>query len=127
MSEENLKHHEISYIELSVTDMHTAQQFYGSAFGWEFTDYAPVYAGIKKLSGEGESGGLSLVDRVESGGPLVLLYSADLEASLDSVKKAGGTIVQDVMSYPGGRRFHFSDPSGNTLGVFTTAGGDPLP
>jgi predicted enzyme related to lactoylglutathione lyase len=126
LSENHLIHHEISYVELSVTDMSLAQRFYGSAFGWEFTDYAPVYAGIQRLAGEGESGGINVVEKVDSGGPLVLLYSDNLESSLQSVLKAGGTVVQEIISYPGGRRFRFADPFGNVLGVFTTKGGEPL-
>ena len=110
-------HHEINYIELPVTDIGEAKRFYGAAFGWEFNDYGPDYAGIRK--GDGEAGGLRPVDEVVTGGPLVILYSEDLEASLGSVKDAGGRITVDIFEFPGGRRFQFTDPAGNELAVWS--------
>ncbi|MGE0488465.1 MAG: VOC family protein [Vulcanimicrobiota bacterium] len=112
-------HHSIDYIEFTVSDLDRAKSFYGEAFGWAFTDYAPVYAGIR--IGDREVGGLT-VGEVQSGGPLVVLYSADLEQSLASVKQAGGTICREPFDFPGGRRFHFYDPSGNQLAVWADAG-----
>ena len=97
-----------------------AQHFYGTAFGWRFTDYAPAYAGIQAPEGDGEVGGLSLGQSVEPGGPLVLLYSDDLDATVAAVKNAGGTIAEEPYAFPGGRRFTFFDPSGNRLGVRST-------
>src|SRR5688500_2705523 len=79
-------HHAINYVEITVTDMDAAQHFYGTAFGWRFTDYAPAYAGIQAPEGDGEVGGLSLGQTVEPGGPLVLLYSDDLDATVAAVK-----------------------------------------
>ena len=114
----NQTHHAIDYIELSVTDMAAARAFYHQAFGWEFNDYGPDYAGIRKPGGEGEVGGFNQVKEVAPGGPLVILYSDDLEASLKAVVDAGGSIMVEPFDFPGGRRFHFSDPSGNVLGVW---------
>ncbi|RMH21527.1 MAG: VOC family protein [Gemmatimonadetes bacterium] len=118
MSEAEHVHHQIDYIEIPVTDMDLAKRFYAEAFGWAFTDYAPVYAGIRKQGG-GEVGGLRLEESVTPGGPLIILYSADLEASLAAVQGAGGRIVQEIFSFPGGRRFHFEDPSGHELAVWS--------
>ena len=70
--------------------------------------------------GDGEVGGLSLGQNVEPGGPLVLLYSDDLDATVAAVKDAGGTIADEPYASPGGRRFTFFDPSGNRLGVWST-------
>ena len=113
------QHHAIDYIEFTVTDVPRAKRFYASAFGWEFTDYGPEYAGIR---GPGrEVGGLRQDDDVRGGGPLVVLYSQALEDTLASVKKAGGRIVKEPFSFPGGRRFHFTDPSGNELAVWSEA------
>ena len=120
MTEPTHAHHEIDYIEISVDDMATAQRFYREAFGWRFTDYGPDYAGIRRQSGDGESGGLSRVDTVTTGGPLVILFSDDLDASLAAVTAAGGTITTAPFEFPGGRRFHFADPAGNELAVWTT-------
>jgi uncharacterized protein len=88
--------------------------------GWQFTDYAPAYAGIQAPEGDGEVGGLSLGQNVEPGGPLVLLYSDDLDATVAAVKDAGGTIAEEPYAFPGGRRFTFFDPSGNRFGVWST-------
>jgi predicted enzyme related to lactoylglutathione lyase len=115
MSEPNHTHHAIDYIEFTVTDMKKAQDFYSSAFGWEFTDYAPGYAGIQ--GSEREVGGFRLGE-VLVGGPLIVLYSDDLESTLERVKAAGGKIAQEPFEFPGGRRFHFIDPSGNELAVW---------
>ena len=112
-------HHAIDYIEFSVTDMGEAQRFYARAFGWTFKDYGPTYAGIQ---GDGkEVGGLTTNADVRSGGPLVILFSNDLEASLALVREAGGNILQEPYGFPGGRRFHFADPSGNELAVWSVA------
>ncbi len=117
MASERQIHHTIDYIEFNVTDMAESQRFYSEAFGWAFNDYGPDYAGIR--SGEGEVGGFRSDAPVVPGGPLVILYSDDLEASLDRVRAAGGTIVTEPFEFPGGRRFHFTDPSGNELAVWS--------
>ncbi|MGY1792681.1 VOC family protein [Geodermatophilus sp. SYSU D00525] len=114
------RHHAIDYVELAVTDLDRARRFYADAFGWGFTDYGPGYAGIQDAGDPtAEVGGLRLDDEVRPGGPLVLLYSADLDASVDAVTSAGGRVVDGPYAFPGGRRFHFTDPSGNQLGVWS--------
>ena len=111
------RHHTIDYIEISVTDVETAKAFYGSAFGWTFNDYGPEYAGIR--GDDEEAGGLKRAADVRAGGPLILLYSDDLESSVDAVTAAGGAIVDPISTFPGGRRFEFTDPDGNQLGVWS--------
>lgn len=101
----------------AVTDMEKAKRFYASAFGWAFNDYGPDYAGIRKPGG-GEAGGLRAAPRVAAGGPLVVLYSENLESTFESVKKAGGAVTKPIFEFPGGRRFEFKDPSGNELAVW---------
>jgi predicted enzyme related to lactoylglutathione lyase len=115
-----MTHHTIDYVEFAVTDLDAAKRFYTAAFGWAFNDYGPGYAGIRG-AGEGapEAGGLRLDEHVRPGGPLVLLYSDDLDGTADAVRDAGGTIVNGPYPFPGGRRFHFTDPSGNELGVWS--------
>lgn len=114
------RHHAIDYIELTVTDLAEAKRFYADAFGWRFTDYGPEYAGIQSPHGQSrpEVGGLRQDQRARAGGPLVLLYSSDLDASVDAVRSAGGAVVAGPYEFPGGRRFHFTDPSGNEMGVW---------
>jgi predicted enzyme related to lactoylglutathione lyase len=87
---------------------------------FRFNDYGPEYAGIQNPQGGSapEVGGLSKGQEVRSGGPLVLLYSTDLDRSVEAVQHAGGQVVNGPYAFPGGRRFHFSDPSGNELGVW---------
>jgi predicted enzyme related to lactoylglutathione lyase len=110
-------HHTIDYVELTVRDLAVAKHFYAAAFGWEFNDYGPDYAGIK--GARGEVGGLHQSPEARTKGPLVILYSNDLETSLAAVRSAGGKIVREPYSFPGGRRFQFTDPSGNELGVWS--------
>lgn len=110
-------HHSIDYIEFTVRDLAVAKRFYGAAFDWTFTDYGPDYAGIQ--GGDREPGGLRRSDDVRPGGPLVVLYSNDLEVSLAAVRAAGGKIVKEPFLFPGGRRFQFEDPSGNELAVWS--------
>jgi len=113
-------HHSIDYIEIQVVDVIAAKAFYGAAFGWTFNDYGPDYAGIQAADGDGEAGGLAKGDQ-HGGQPLVLMISDDLGASEQAVRDAGGEVVEGPYDYPGGRRFHFRDPSGNVLGVFQPA------
>jgi predicted enzyme related to lactoylglutathione lyase len=106
----------IDYIELPATNVAAAKQFYVKAFGWKFTDYGPDYTSFE----DGRlSGGLRKADVVGRDGVLVVIFSVDLAAAESAVKAAGGRIVQDIFSVPGGRRFHFTDPSGNELAVWS--------
>ncbi|MCK9795415.1 VOC family protein [Isoptericola sp. 4D.3] len=118
-------HHTVDYLELPVTDLAAAQEFYAAAFGWEFVPYGPEYAGIRTAAEQApaEAGGLRLADAadISRGGPFVLLFSEDLDATLDGVARAGGQVVAGPYAFPGGRRFHFLDPSGNELGVWATS------
>lgn len=113
-------HHSVDYVEVGVTDLDRARRFYSEAFGWSFNDYGPAYAGIRSPDGAAEVGGLNGAGRTGAGGPLVLLYSEDLDATIERVRAAGGTVVTEPYDFPGGRRFHFADPDGNELGVWAT-------
>jgi hypothetical protein len=112
-------HHSIDYIELSVRDLAAAKRFYAAAFGWEFNDYGPSYAGIRGV--DREMGGLAEAAAVRTGGPLVVLYSRNLDETLAAVRSAGGEVTKTPFTFPGGRRFHFNDPSGNELAVWSPA------
>ena len=108
--------HQIDYIEFSATDIPATKAFYSAAFGWKFTDYGPDYVSFE----DGETGGgFSKAPAVTAGGPLVILYSTALEATQATVEKHGGRIAKPIFSFPGGRRFHFLDPSGNELAVWS--------
>jgi predicted enzyme related to lactoylglutathione lyase len=106
----------IDYIEFSVKSLADAKRFYGAAFGWTFENYGPDYASFA----DGRlSGGFRKEAKVQAGGPLVVIYAVDLEGMEKQVKQAGGKIVRPIFSFPGGRRFHFTDPSGHELAVWS--------
>ncbi|MDN5916039.1 MAG: VOC family protein [Pseudonocardia sp.] len=115
------QHHGIDYVEITAPDLATAKRFYTAAFGWEFTDYGPGYAGIRGLrdGAATEVGGLAQGEPPTAAGPLVLLYSTDLDGTVAAVRAAGGEILREPYAFPGGRRFHFSDPGGTELGVWS--------
>jgi predicted enzyme related to lactoylglutathione lyase len=104
----------IVYVELPSNGVAADKQFYGSLFGWSFQDYGPDYA---SFSDSGLAGGLNGSNEGRPKAPLLVLDTDDLEAMLARVVAAGGTISLPIFSFPGGRRFHFTDPSGNELAV----------
>jgi predicted enzyme related to lactoylglutathione lyase len=114
-------HHTIDYVELAAPDIAAAKAFYADAFGWEFNDYGPEYAGIRAAEGDDEVGGLTAAATPSADGVLVLLWSDDLDATVGAVQDAGGTVTNGPYEFPGGRRFHFQDPAGNELGVYQTS------
>ena len=109
----------IDYVELPSSTAHElTRAFYDRAFGWEFTNFGPDYSATTTsdvdLGLQGDpSDGLSA--------PLPVIRVDDLEAAFDAVTKAGGIIAKPIFSFPGGRRFHFIDPSGNELAVWQAA------
>ncbi len=106
----------LDYIELPGPDIPATKKFYGSVFGWTFTDYGPDYAAF---TCDGRNGGFNAERKVvASGGPLVVLYAADLDAMEAKVRAAGVEILSRE-SFEGGRRFHFRDPNGNEIAVWT--------
>jgi predicted enzyme related to lactoylglutathione lyase len=107
----------IDYIEFNVADIARSKAFYGSAFGWTFTDYGPQYCEFQ----DGRlTGGFTTTGPVRvQGGPLIILFADALEETLAGVEAAGGTVVQPIFDFPGGRRFHFADPDGYELAVWS--------
>ena len=104
----------IDYIELPGGEQASNKKFYAEAFGWRFIDYGPSYSAFE----EGLDGGFDSAAK-EPRKPLVILYANDLEAMQEKVKAAGGEIVTPIFAFPGGRRFHFRDPAGNELAVWS--------
>ena len=112
-------HEKINYVEFHAKDLPATKAFFESAFGWSFVDYGPEYTAF---SDQGLDGGFfqsDLASSSENGAALVILYSNQLEATLAKVEKAGGSIVKPIYSFPGGRRFHFTEPSGNEFAVWS--------
>ncbi len=107
----------IDYVELpSATAHELTRGFYAKAFGWEFTDYGPDYSAT--TNGTTDVGLNGQRDDALSA-PLPVIRVDELEAAFDSVTKAGGTIARPIFSFPGGRRFHFIDPAGSELAVWS--------
>jgi uncharacterized protein len=109
----------IDYVELpSATAHELTRAFYARAFGWQFTDFGPDYSattsGDVDLGLQGDPSGALAA-------PLPVIRVDDLEAAFDAVAKADGTIAKPIFSFPGGRRFHFIDPSGSELAVWQAA------
>ena len=106
----------MDYIEFQTTDIEGTKKFYSGVFGWEFTDYGPEYTSFT----DGRlGGGFSIAPEVKIGGPLVVLYATNLEEIKTKIIECGGRIVRDTFEFPGGHRFHFADPSGNELAVWS--------
>lgn len=109
----------INYVEFPARDLETTKIFFSAAFGWTFVDYGPEYAAFDNA---GLDGGFFKSDKAAStdkGSALVVLYSNEIEATLEKVKRSGGNIVKPIFAFPGGRRFHFTDPSGNEYAVWS--------
>jgi predicted enzyme related to lactoylglutathione lyase len=106
----------LNYVELPVADVGAAKAFYEAAFGWSLTDFGPTYAAT--LTGDTDIG-LQGDAAEATRAPLAVIDVPDLEAALAAVKAAGAPIVRPIFAFPGGRRFHFLDPSGNELAAVT--------
>jgi len=109
-------HNTIDYVELPANGTEAVKTFYGAAFGWSFQDYGPTYV---CPTNAGLDGGFQADPEIRPAKPLIVIFSRDLEDSFGKVKAAGGEIVCDIFAFPGGRRFHFRDPSGNELAVWS--------
>lgn len=106
----------IDYIEIPVKEVPCAQQFYQTVFGWSFEDYGPGYSSF--FDGR-LGGGLTTEREPPARGTLVVIYVRDLRAAEERVRAAGGSIIREAFAFPGGRRFHFTDPDGNELSVWS--------
>jgi predicted enzyme related to lactoylglutathione lyase len=101
-----------NYVELPVKAIGPTKAFYERAFGWALTDFGPSYAAT--LTGDTDVG-LQADAAEATTAPLPVIDVPDLQAALVAVEAAGGRIVRPIFAFPGGRRFHFLDPSGNEL------------
>ena len=106
----------INYVEFKAQDLKKIKKFYHDSFGWEFTDYGPTYVAF---SNSGLEGGFEKTEEEIINGALIVLYEQDLERIKKRIVKAQGIISKDIFSFPGGSRFHFLDPAGNELAVWS--------
>ncbi len=117
-------HEKINYVEFPSRDLDATEAFFNQVFGWQFTDYGPDYTAF---SDQGLDGGFYRSDvnsTSESGGALIVFYSEQLEQTQTRIEAAGGRISKPIFSFPGGRRFHFIEPGGNELAVWSDRGAD---
>lgn len=119
MSEKDQK---IDYLELPANNLEAAQAFYENTFGWSFTSYGPEYTAFNDGRIDGGFYRADLKARTDNGSVLIVFYASDLEATRDKVVANGGELVKEIFSFPGGRRFHFADPNGNELAVWSDQG-----
>lgn len=113
------EHEKINYIEFPVKDMEATKTFFSKVFNWSLVDYGPEYCAF---SNAGINGGFfksNLSSTTANGGMLTVFYSSNLEVTQGNIEKAGGIIIQPIFSFPGGRRFHFTEPSGNEFAVWS--------
>jgi uncharacterized protein len=113
------QHHCINYLEIPTPNLSASKAFFTSVFGWQFEDYGPEYSCFLDV---GIDGGFYLSEQsfnLKQGSPLIVLYSQSLEQTQAKVLAAGGKLIKDIFTFPGGRRFHFSDPSGNEYAVWS--------
>ena len=112
-------HEKINYVELPSTNIEDTKSFFINVFGWSFQDFGPEYT---SFNNQGINGGFyksSLSSTSNNGSALLVFYSNNIESTQIKIEKAGGVIVKPLFSFPGGRRFHFTEPSGNEFAVWS--------
>lgn len=112
-------HEKLNYVEFPAADLAATQAFFSAAFGWHFTDYGPDYAAFDHQGLEGGFYRANLASVTHQGGALLVFYSKNLVATQTKIVNAGGTINKATFSFPGGKRFHFLEPSGNEFAVWS--------
>jgi len=118
------KHEQIDYIEFPAADLNAAKNFFGAVFGWSFEEFGDDYMAFSDAGVDGGFYRSDLASRAADGGALVVFYSAELEVTRANIEAAGGDIVKEVFAFPGGRRFHFTDPNGNEFAVWSDLDAD---
>ena len=106
----------IDYVEFSSGDMAASKGFLAQAFGWGFVDYGPQY---QAFADAGMDGGIDGTGQAAAGGALVILKTDDLEGAKARVESSGGVVTKAIFAFPGGRRFHFREPGGVEMGVWS--------
>ena len=111
------EHEKINYIELPAQNIEATKDFFTSVFGWSFVDYGPEYTCFTNAGIDGGFYQSDLSASTENGSALIVFYSKNLEQTQAKIEGAGGLIIKPIFSFPGGRRFHFTDPSHNEYAV----------
>ncbi|ADZ90799.1 VOC family protein [Marinomonas mediterranea] len=114
-----MESNKINYVELPAKDLTLNKSFFEKAFGWSFQDFGTEYTAFENAGLDGGFFQADFASRPQNGAALVVLYSSELETTLERVKEYGGSIEQEIFEFPGGRRFHFLDPCGNEWAVWS--------
>ena len=109
----------VDYLELPAKDIGVAKRFFSALWGWSFEDYGPDYASFNDGRLDGGFYTSDKVMSVEAGSALVIFYHSDLEVTSSKVEELGGKVTRDIYTFPGGKRFHFTDPNGNEYAVWS--------
>lgn len=109
----------INYVEFPASNMVATEQFFTQVFAWTFEDYGPEYSAFSLPNIDGGFFQSSLKSTSATGSALIVFYSDNLEATQAKIEAAGGKIVKSIFTFPGGRRFHFAEPSGNEFAVWS--------
>lgn len=114
-----LLHEKINYVEYPAKNIQATKTFFQTALGWSFVDYGPDYTAFADQGLDGGFFKSELAANTSNGSALIVLYSERLEETLAKITAAGGKILKPIFSFPGGRRFHFTEPSGNEFAVWS--------
>lgn len=112
-------HEKLNYVEFPAVNLAATKTFFESVFEWSFVDYGSEYAAFENQGLDGGFYKSELCSCVDQGAALLVFYSANLDDTLEKVTLSGGVVVKPIFSFPGGRRFHFTEPSGNEFAVWS--------
>ena len=113
------KHGKINYVEFPVKSIPATKEFFKTVFGWSFVDYGPEYVSFKNAGIDGGFFKSNFSASTKNGSVLLVFFSKEIEKTLTKIENTGGTIIKPIFSFPGGRRFHFSDPNSNEFAVWS--------
>lgn len=114
-----LIHEKINYIEFPAKDLNITKAFFSKVFGWSFTDFGPDYSAFTDAGISGGVYQVNLCATIDNGSALIVFYSERLDETRAKITEAGGKISKPIFSFPGGKRFHFTEPSGNEFAVWS--------
>ena len=119
MNEHVHKHEKINYLEFPAKDIAATKKFFAAVFDWSFTDYGPDYIAFSNAGIDGGFYQSDLTVSTNTGSVLIVFYSKEIENTQSKIITAGGKITQTIFEFPGGHRFHFTDPNGNEYAVWS--------
>lgn len=130
-----MKQSPVTHFEMPAKDKARVSKFYSEAFGWQMTQLGPemgnyILAGttptdenrMVQKPGEINGGFFDYKDEPGMNVPHVVIQVEDLDASIEAVKQAGGTLTSEKMPIPGiGTYASFTDTEGNHVGMLQPA------